>query len=92
VTRYFIHYRPALTNLKLSTMAKAVGIKVDQESLHDALYDVRCTIEIFQTILKNGLVKEFDQIKIEEMRNEMLEAAAETVYIPHKKCEVFYMD
>jgi DNA polymerase-3 subunit epsilon len=75
-TRYFIHYRPALINLKLSTMARAVGLKIEQDSLHDALYDVRCTLQIFERILHNGLIKPFDQQKIEEMRTEMLEAAA----------------
>lgn len=91
-TRYFIHYRPALINLKLSTMARAVGVKVDDDNLHDALYDVYCTMKIFEAILQDGLIKKFDQMKIEELRNEMLESASESVYIPHKRSEVYIME
>ena len=39
--------RASMENFKLKTVAKACGIEVDEEQLHDALYDVKLTKQIF---------------------------------------------
>lgn len=72
-TRYLLHYRPALDNMKLKTIAKAVGIKIDEDRLHDALYDIELTITIFETILNDCYIKPFDQQKIEELKLALIE-------------------
>jgi DNA polymerase-3 subunit epsilon len=72
-TRYLLHYRPALDNMKLKTIAKAVGIKIDEDRLHDALYDIELTITIFETILNDCYIKPFDQQKIEELKLTLIE-------------------
>ena len=72
-TRYLLHYRPALENMKLKTIAKAVGIKIDEDRLHDALYDIELTITIFETILNDCYIKPFDQQKIEELKLTLIE-------------------
>lgn len=72
-TRYLLHYRPALENMKLKTIAKAVGIKIDEDRLHDALYDIELTITIFETILNDCYIKPFDQQKIEELKLALIE-------------------
>jgi DNA polymerase-3 subunit epsilon len=67
-TRYFLHYRALFPNMKLKTLAKATGMKVDDDLFHDALYDVRCTISIFQHILENNYIKEFDMKEVEKLK------------------------
>jgi hypothetical protein len=42
--------RHRLVNFKLATVAAHMGIEVDQESLHDSLYDVSLTIELFERL------------------------------------------
>ena len=39
--------RANMENFKLKTVAKACGVEVDEEQLHDALYDVKLTKQIF---------------------------------------------
>lgn len=53
-TRYLMNYRPAMLNFKLGTVAKTLGIKTEEESLHDGLYDVKITYKIFNKIIKSG--------------------------------------
>lgn len=42
--------RQNLENFKLTTVAKSLGINVIEEKLHDALYDINLTKEIFKLI------------------------------------------
>ena len=44
--------RPQMENFKLMTVAKTLGIEVDDSQLHDALYDVRLTKEVFEICMK----------------------------------------
>lgn len=42
--------RPHMENFKLSTVAQELGITIDQEKLHDAMYDIELTIESYLRI------------------------------------------
>ncbi len=44
--------RAEMENFKLKTVAKAVGIEVDEAQLHDALYDVKLTKQIFDLCME----------------------------------------
>lgn len=43
-----MHKRHRMANFKLMTVARELGITVDEEKAHDALYDVTITKEMFQ--------------------------------------------
>ncbi|MCY4781687.1 3'-5' exonuclease [Sphingobacterium sp. UT-1RO-CII-1] len=45
-----LEQRPMLENFKLSTVASHLGILFDEEKLHDALYDVKLTRDIYHKI------------------------------------------
>lgn len=49
-TAYLAERRPEMENFKLSTVAKFMGINVDDEALHDAFYDIYLTREIYKII------------------------------------------
>jgi DNA polymerase-3 subunit epsilon len=49
-TPYLAARRAEMENFKLSTVAQFLGIKVSDESLHDAGYDVFLTREIFKIV------------------------------------------
>lgn len=40
-------YRHKFPNFQLKTVAKAAGLKVEEEKLHDGLYDIKLTRELF---------------------------------------------
>lgn len=42
--------RAKLQNFKLATVAEAMGVKVEEADLHDAMYDIYLTKEIFDKI------------------------------------------
>lgn len=42
--------RTLIDSFKLSSVAQYLGIKIDETGLHDAMYDIRLTREIFKTI------------------------------------------
>lgn len=46
-TLHLMDRRAGMENFKLKTVAAALGIPYTEENLHDALYDVRLTREIF---------------------------------------------
>lgn len=46
--------RPAMDNFKLPTVAQQFGIEVKGGELHDALYDVRLTREIYKRLTVSG--------------------------------------
>lgn len=59
---YFSNYRQFLPNLKLKTGAKLLGVDVEEDSLHDAAYDVFLTEQIYFKLLKeNKLQLEYNQ-------------------------------
>lgn len=45
-----IEQRPAMANFKLRTVAEALGVAVDETRLHDAMYDVTLTREMFRIL------------------------------------------
>ena len=51
---YLATRRPDMENFKLSTVAKTLGVDVDDESLHNALYDIRLTKAIFDIVTRNN--------------------------------------
>ena len=79
-SRYLIQYRPAFHNFKLGNIAKMMGIKVDENQLHDGLYDIKLTYKIFEKIIKsNNLIKPFDVDEATLMfENDKIEKAKET--------------
>lgn len=46
------HKRYEMENLKLMTVARHLGIEVDEEKLHDAEYDIFLTKAIFKEVVK----------------------------------------
>ena len=41
-----------MENFKLSTVAKTLGIEVKDDSLHNAMYDIELTHEIFKIVTR----------------------------------------
>jgi DNA polymerase-3 subunit epsilon len=69
--RYLLNYRPIMNNFKLGNVADFLGIKLDEKSLHDGLYDVKVTLKVFKKILESGhLIMPFDSLKAEELFNQ----------------------
>jgi DNA polymerase-3 subunit epsilon len=46
-TPHLMGERPNMPNFKLSTVASQLGIKIEEEKLHDASYDIYLTKEIY---------------------------------------------
>ena len=44
-----------MKDFKLSTVARQCGIEVCDESLHDALYDIRLTMEVYKKVVSRQL-------------------------------------
>jgi len=42
--------RAEMENFKLSTVAKFIGIKIEEEKLHDAMYDIYLTREVYKLV------------------------------------------
>lgn len=51
-SQYLIPQRHTMPSFKLHRVAKTVGIAVDETKLHDALYDIYLTREIYNVITK----------------------------------------
>ena len=49
---YLVTRRPDMENFKLSTVAKTLGIEVKDDSLHNAMYDIELTHEIFKIVTR----------------------------------------
>ena len=49
-----IGQRQNLPNFKLVTVAKSIGIKVEDEKLHDAMYDTEITAELFFRLMEES--------------------------------------
>lgn len=51
-TPYLAANRAEMENFKLATVAKALGIEVSEDNLHDATYDIALTKGIYQIVTK----------------------------------------
>lgn len=70
-SRYLMFYRMGMNNFKLGNVASVLGIKLDANSLHDGLYDVKITYKIFKQIIESGnLIMPFNEAIATEMFNE----------------------
>lgn len=49
--KHFIHRRSSMPDMKLGTVAAALGIEVDEEKQHDAEYDVDLTWQAYQLLM-----------------------------------------
>lgn len=49
-TPYLADIQPSMENFKQGTVAKALGIQVDDDKLHDALYDIKVCAEIYDKV------------------------------------------
>ncbi len=49
-TQYLLPIRPSMENFKLCTVAKELGIEIEEEKLHDAQYDNYLTYEIYKVV------------------------------------------
>lgn len=60
--------RHQMENFKLKTVARQMGIEVDESKLHDAVYDVELTLEIFKRLrLTDSEIRGiFDDFKMQE--------------------------
>lgn len=83
-SRYFVHYRPALLNFKLGTVAKAMGIETDKSSLHDGLYDIKLTLLMFKKLLNEPYIKPFDPEEAERMYMQMIQDKKNTSFTKKK--------
>ena len=49
-SEYLQHRRSEMPSFKLKRVAKEIGLVVDQQGLHDALFDARLTRDIYRTV------------------------------------------
>lgn len=49
-TPYLADVRPSMENFKQGTVAKYLGIEIDESKLHDALYDIRVCKQIYDKV------------------------------------------
>jgi DNA polymerase-3 subunit epsilon len=49
-SQYLIERRAKMLNFKLMTVAKEVGIEVDEAKLHDAIYDIELTRAVYRLV------------------------------------------
>ena len=49
-SEYLLEKRVAMENFKLMTVARAVGIEIDESKLHDAQYDIELTRTIYKIV------------------------------------------
>lgn len=63
-SNYLRMKRTQMDDFKLKSVAKAVGIEVDEEKLHDAAYDIDLTMQIYDRVVikPNEILKDFDLI------------------------------
>jgi len=45
-----MNQRPSMPNFKLMTVAKHIGLDIDESKAYDAIYDVEITREIFKKL------------------------------------------
>ncbi|MEG1643946.1 MAG: 3'-5' exonuclease [Bacteroidales bacterium] len=49
-SHYLLEKRSMMKDFKLATVAAECGISVESEALHDALYDIRLTMEVYKKV------------------------------------------
>jgi DNA polymerase III subunit epsilon len=49
-SQYLMEQRPRMENFKLATVAKELGINIDETKLHDAQYDISLTKAIYSIV------------------------------------------
>ena len=49
-SQYLLKRRASMPSFKLKRVAKELGIVVEEESLHDAYYDVKLTRQIYRIV------------------------------------------
>ena len=49
-SEYLLEKRVAMPNFKLMSVARAVGIEIDESRLHDAQYDIELTRTIYKIV------------------------------------------
>lgn len=49
-TVYLANKRTEMENFKLSTVAETLGVQVDGDSLHNAMYDIELTKAVFDIV------------------------------------------
>lgn len=57
VTPFLMGVRNDMENFKLMTVARTMGIEIDENKLHDATYDIELTRDIFYKIINKMDVK-----------------------------------
>lgn len=69
VMHSLVEERHRLENFKLATVAKYLGIAVDEEMLHRTMYDNYLCREVFTRVAKNEVIKRtVEDVKRERMR------------------------
>jgi len=51
---YLVEDRPTMPNFKLKTVAAQLGIVIEEEKLHDAVYDIELTRSIYRIVTKKN--------------------------------------
>lgn len=46
-----INERPSITDFKQGTVAKQLGLAIEEERLHDAMYDIEVCYDIFKKVI-----------------------------------------
>ena len=87
---YFLHYRPAMMNFKLGTIAKYMDIDIDTNALHDGFYDIKLTMHIFLKLLKTPKIKEWDEQEAIRLYNIKLELEKEPKPIRKESSYVYF--
>lgn len=54
-SEYLKHIRHEMPNFKLKTVAKALGIKIEDDKLHGAMYDIILTKKIYWSMIGNDV-------------------------------------
>lgn len=55
-SQHLLHKRSQMLNFKLGTVAETLGVRVEDEHLHDGLYDVQVTREVYNRITGSDLM------------------------------------
>lgn len=82
--RQLMPIRHTMPNFKLMTVARQLGIEIDEAKLHDATYDIDITIEVFKRLrlTKDEISGIFDDFKMQEAIQEAFELLEEYDAMP----------
>lgn len=87
---YFLHYRPAMINFKLGTIARYLDIEIDNSALHDGFYDIKLTMHIFLKLIKLSKIKEWDEEEATRLYNIKLELEKEPKPIRKESSFIYF--